>query len=310
MLSFCWVIGNLFTLPRTVDIFPPSQPPSSSDHGESEEDTDISASLSLFVKNKTPKGKKISKNKGGRKAKWSQSLLGDLVDIIISSDSYKKKLIFTNTKNQHNGAIYEEILRTLKERASERGEEVPFNNVQLRTKFKKAVAECKKAALTIKTATGIKRFIEEKGYGSWFNALFAIVKTRDACRPELSVEPLCPGAGTSDTDNAASSSSSSPGIRESLEIQKQKSKKKKDDPVVEAIGLIKNVIENDPMKEMLSYFREEAEKAREHEMKMMQMVMQPTAYPGWQYTNQMQPSSSDPFQQGVYACHDTWSYNQ
>jgi len=33
-----------------------------------------------------------------------------------------------------------------------------------------------------------------------------------------------------------------------LEIPKL-SKKRKDDPVVEAIGLIKNVIENDPMKE-------------------------------------------------------------
>ena len=34
--------------------------------------------------------------KAGRKAKWSQSLLDDTihVDIIISSDYYKKKLIF------------------------------------------------------------------------------------------------------------------------------------------------------------------------------------------------------------------------
>ena len=37
---------------------------------------------------------------------WSQSLLSDLVDIIISSEYYKKELIFTNTKNQKNGDIY------------------------------------------------------------------------------------------------------------------------------------------------------------------------------------------------------------
>ena len=89
---------------------------------------------------------------------------------------------------------------------------------QLLTKFKKAIAECKKAALTIKTATGIKRFIEEKGYGSWFNTLFAIVKNRNACRLELVVEPLCPRASSSDAENADSSSSSSVGIKENLEI--------------------------------------------------------------------------------------------
>ena len=98
---------------------------------------------------------------------------------------------------------------------------------QLLTKFKKAIAECKKAALTIKTATGIKRFIEEKGYGSWFNTLFAIVKNRNACRLELVVEPLCPRASSSDAENADSSSSSSAGIKENLELQRKISKKKK-----------------------------------------------------------------------------------
>ena len=67
-------------------------------------------SFKLFVKKKTAKV---------TKAKWSQSLLSDLVDIIISSDHYKKKLIFTNTKNKKNGEIYEKILATLKERGSE-----------------------------------------------------------------------------------------------------------------------------------------------------------------------------------------------
>jgi len=38
--------------------------------------------------------------KAGRKAKWSQSLLDDTIDIIISSGYYKKKLIFTNVKTQ------------------------------------------------------------------------------------------------------------------------------------------------------------------------------------------------------------------
>lgn len=94
----------MFTFLRTVDIFPLTDQQSGSDHEGSEDESgsneNISESLNLFVRNKTSRVKKTSKNKGGRKAQWSQSLLGDLVDILISSDYYKKKLIFTNTNNQ------------------------------------------------------------------------------------------------------------------------------------------------------------------------------------------------------------------
>jgi len=37
----------------------------------------------------------------------------------------------------------------------------------------------------------------------------------------------------------------------------KRSKNRKDDPVVESIELIKNVLENDQMKDMISYYREE-----------------------------------------------------
>ena len=94
--------------------------------------------------------------KPGRKAKWSNSLLDDLVDIIVNSEYYKKRLIFMNLKNQKSGDIYEKILKELKAHGSKRGEDVPFTAVQLRTKFKKSISECKKVALIVKTATGIK----------------------------------------------------------------------------------------------------------------------------------------------------------
>ena len=70
--------------------------------------------------------------------------------------SYKNKLILTNTKNQKNGKIHKKVLVELKERAAVRNEEVPFDHVQLQTKFKKAIAECKKTSLTMKTSTGIE----------------------------------------------------------------------------------------------------------------------------------------------------------
>ena len=64
-----------------------------------------------------------------------------------------------------------------------------FTVDQLRSKFKKCVSECKRAALTVRTGTGIKRFQEDKSYASWFQKLCEVVKTRDSCQPDQAVEP-------------------------------------------------------------------------------------------------------------------------
>ena len=101
---FCYLNVSLFT----VNIFFRSVTPSTEQSSlscnyrdetevESDSNQDVDDSLKLFVRKKTPKVKKASSKKGGRKAMWSQSLLSDLVDIIISNEYYKKKLIFTNT---------------------------------------------------------------------------------------------------------------------------------------------------------------------------------------------------------------------
>ena len=149
--------------------------------GEPEEDNSSS--------DDAPPIEKKTKKKAGRKAKWSDSLVNDMVDIVVNSEYYKKRLIFMNLKNKKNGEIYEKVLKELQVRAKERREEIPFNVNQLRTKFKKLVAECKKISLTIKTATGIKRVQDEKCYGPWFDQLYSLVKTRDSCQPEQSIEP-------------------------------------------------------------------------------------------------------------------------
>ena len=73
-------------------------------------------------------------------------------------------MIFVNTKNQQNGKVYEKVLNELKSRAERKGSSVPFTVAQVRTKFKKCMSECKKAALTNKTATEVKRFQDDKGY--------------------------------------------------------------------------------------------------------------------------------------------------
>ena len=80
--------------------------------------------------------------KRGRRGNWSVDSLNDFIDIIVS-DEYKKKLIFTNTKNQRNASIYQNILTEFK-RCAKRGEDFEATIPQLRNKFKKCVSSAKK----------------------------------------------------------------------------------------------------------------------------------------------------------------------
>lgn len=229
---------------------------------ESEDEDEDEEILSVFTKKKPGK-------KAGRKGKWNESLLSDMVDIIVNSEYYRKNLIFTNTKNQKNGPIYESILQQLKTR----NESVPFSAVQLRNKFKKATAECKKVALTIKTASGIKRFQDEKNYGQWFNQLFALVKTRDSCQPEQAIEPSADLQSEATACNGSKNSSSGSSEDMFVPIKRAGKKRKGDEAFKEIIDVVKSMIDKDPMKEYLEFAREEAAQARQHEARMMEMFI-------------------------------------
>lgn len=113
---------------------------------EYDSDGDLETSRKLFFK----KAKGNKKKKPGRKAKWCPWALDELIDMIVSSNSCKKKLIVTNTKNQRNGELYGEILKEDKPTASARGENFCFSVNQLRSKFKKCVCPCKQTTLTQK----------------------------------------------------------------------------------------------------------------------------------------------------------------
>ena len=84
----------------------------------------------------------IRKKKAGRTSRWSQELVDDLIDIIVSNEQYKRKLIFMNTKVQQNGDIYGKVCAELKQRCAVRGQDMPFTVVQTRSKFKKCISEC------------------------------------------------------------------------------------------------------------------------------------------------------------------------
>ena len=248
------------------------------DADDREDDEDYEQSLALFCK----KGK--GKKKAGRRSNWSKASVNDLIDIVVNDSRYKQKLIFVNTKHQTNGEIYKAILPELKKRASARGENLTFSVTQLRTKFKKCVSVCKQAAMTIKTATGIERFQEEQELGEWFNQLFPIIRTRDSCQPEHAVEPSSSeGVERSTNDNASLSpgpddetdSSTSTNMFIPIKSGQKKIKKKADvsSTTLEVLGLMKDVIKNDPTKDLIELMRSEMEQSRKQEMSILQVLL-------------------------------------
>ena len=136
-----------------------------------------------------PRPTKRQRAKARRKANWSEQITNDLVDIICSNEMFQRKLIFTNIKTAKNGGYYEKVIDELKQRCGSRKEDFPYDIAQTREKFKRCISECKKVALTVKTASGIKRFQDENGYGKWFNQLFPLIQTRASCQPEHAIEP-------------------------------------------------------------------------------------------------------------------------
>ena len=214
--------------------------------------------------------KKKTDNKKGRKSSWQERHINDLVDIICSSEYYKKRLIFINMKNSKNGEIYQRVLKELKERYDQQGDVFPFNVAQIRNKFKKCMSDCKKIALTVKTATGIKRIQEEKHFGSWFSQLFELVKTRDSCRPEMTIEPsACTELGGEEKrvkrehgceprpEHQARNEAEDADDKDKaffVPIKKAPRKaKKKEDSLSSVVQMVQKVVDQDTTKELLHF---------------------------------------------------------
>ena len=210
--------------------------------------------------------------------------------MICSSEYYKKKLIFTNTKNSKNAEIYGNVLKELSQRYEDGS--FPFSVYQLRNKFKKCISECKKIALTVKTSTGVKRIQDEKQLGSWFNQLFPLVQTRDSCKPDMAIESssslqLSDGEAVKrGSDNRTPTDEQSrDGIdqgddcdkKQFVPIKKGRRKKVKSQNASSvlstAVELFEKVVNNDPTAQLMSFFKEENQRAREHELKLMGLFM-------------------------------------
>ena len=110
--------------------------------------------------------------------------------------------------------VIEKIIREVKKPCENRDKTFEFDIKQIRTKFKSCISICKNAAMTIRTASSIKHFQEDKNLGKWFNQLYPLVKSRESAQPEQAIEPSslirqargCSKAGDSPSDSAASTS--------------------------------------------------------------------------------------------------------
>ena len=161
---------------------------------------------------------------------------------------------------------------------------------------------CKNVLLTVKTASDIKRFQDEKEYGKWFDVLLPLMRTRSSCQPDQAIEPSV-GANYLPEDSVSKVPQADTGSIEAIidndilsdipdnssttnkelfvpvktkSVGKSSVSKKIEATnvqVTEVLGQIKTVleIENSSTKEILEFFERENERARKHELELFKI---------------------------------------
>ena len=127
---------------------------------------------------------KKSVKKKGRKGTWKETLVNDLVDIILENDTYRTKLLLTNAKN---GIYYDQVVNEMKEKYKTKEEDFSLDISQTWKEFKRCINICREAAMKIKTKPGIQRFQKEKNYGFWFGNLMPFVSSMHGCQPQQAI---------------------------------------------------------------------------------------------------------------------------
>ena len=254
------------------------------------------------------------KKKSGRKCHWKESVVEDLVDIILEDEKYKEKLLLTNVKNVKNGELYSKVIVELKARCEARNEVFEYDVKQTRNKFKRCVNACRQALLKVKTASGIKRFQESKDFGNWFQKLVSVVRSQDYCQPSQHLEPSVAGKDDKSEENkledtpcTSNSARNTSGKRKLFTPIHETSRKKSKKVVAEnilseisnTVSEIKSSIENIQTKELLEFLKEDSERqARQDDMflKLMANALQPQ-HNQMQYNMLQMPQS---FSQNVH----------
>ena len=255
-----------------------------------ESDSSTTAGLSQALKAQGSTTLKKNAKKKGRKATWSEACINELIDVVCESEYFRKKLIFTNNKAVKNTEVYTKVVKQVEIRFKERGEVFPFSVVQSRTKFKACVSTCKKAAMLRKTASGLKNFMDKKGYGIWFTKLYPLVESRDSCNPDLAEEPSFSVGNKTDagqqqaendfgdelqeTETNESKDSSKGEIYVPMPPRKKFKKESTNGLLREAVNSFNRIAAQDPTDTLLAHLREEGERNRQHEVRMAEMQMQ------------------------------------
>ena len=142
---------------------------------------------------------------------------------------------------------------------------------QTREKFKRCAVECWKTALTIKAASEIKRFQENKQYGSWFSKLLPLITSMDSAQLDQSNEPSAnadtPQNGTDDelsTDVPGSSKGTKGHLFTPAPETTKKFLKNATEKMLTKMSStmkeIKDVLVDDPTNELIDYIKEESRK--------------------------------------------------
>ena len=113
--------------PASFHSYSPDNDKEQSEFDKDSSESDTGVSEQGEVGSSTKKNRK--KKRKGRRSVWEERHVNDLVDVICSSEYYKKKLIFTNTKNSKNAEIYANVLKEVGIRYEDGS--FPFNVDQL-----------------------------------------------------------------------------------------------------------------------------------------------------------------------------------
>ena len=103
----------------------------------------------------------------------------------------------------------------------------------------------------------------------------SLVKTQDSCQPEQAIEPSFEQSQPNTTIDPFLEESEPEDESDTnlfVPVKNASRKRKKEDIQKEIIEMMKKVSEKDPMKEYIEFAREEAERSREHEARMVQMM--------------------------------------
>lgn len=236
----------------------------------------------------------------------------------------------TNVKNVKNSQYYDQVIQEIKQRCEERNEEFLFDVKQTRQKFKRCVTICRNAVMKVKTASGIKRFQEDKELGNWFGKLLPLISSMDNCQPQQSIEPGHSQIDSSTENDAeideksdSGETSSTPDLSESSggsSLKKRRSYvptptvRKKSMKTENILGEIKETVESlktlsseNSSKEILEFLKEESKRQSDRDNAFFQLMTnflqpQPPAQPMYQpypHVNNNQPPAEYGYRYGM-----------